>query len=502
MAIGDLSAAAAAADVDASSLIVAPGFIDAHTHTDLTCFQEESLSAASLRQGVTTEVCGNCGFSSFPFTTERREDVERHVGSLLGRRAYPDLPTWSTSVEAHGFFSNLLPLVGHGTIRTSVLGPADRTPRPEELDEMVSLARTALEQGAAGLSSGLIYTPGTYARTAEVTELCRRALDGTDRPYVTHVRGETHMVATAVEEAITIGREANVPVHISHLKVGGRANWGRSAETLGLIAAARAAGIDVTVDVYPYTAASTLLYSILPPWVQEGGRRLLLERLQQREVRRRLEREIETGLPGWENVPAAAGWAGIVIASSPAAPWCEGRSVEDLAADASSRPLDYVAELLAETNGDVIAVLHLMAEDDVRNIIGFDAAMIGSDGLPLPGKPHPRLAGTFSRVLGRYTREERLLPLPEAVRKMTSLPAGRFGLTDRGVLAPGKVADIVVFSPETVEDRATFSEPLLSPYGIRSVIVGGTIAVRDDRLAGHHSGNVLASHAPGQSPTL
>lgn len=488
--------------MDAANLVVAPGFIDAHTHTDLTCFQDESLSAASIRQGVTTEVCGNCGFSPFPFTTERREDVERHVGTLLGRRSYQDLPTWSTSVEEHGFFSNLLPLVGHGTIRTSVLGFEHRTPRPEELDEMVFFARTALEQGAAGLSSGLIYTPGTYARTAEVTELCRRALEGTDRPYVTHVRGETHMVAAAVEEAIAIGREADVPVHISHLKVGGRANWGRSEETLELIAGARAAGIDVTIDVYPYTAASTLLYSILPPWVQEGGRDILIERLQQREVRRRLELEIETGLPGWENVPGAAGWAGVVIASAPAVPSCEGRSVEDLAADASLRPLDYVAELLTETTGDVIAVLHLMAEDDVRNIIGFDAAMIGSDGLPLPGKPHPRLAGTFSRVLGHYAREERLLSLPEAVRKMTTLPARRFGLTDRGVLAVGKVADIVVFSPETVHDRASFSEPLLAPRGIASIIVGGTIAVSDGQLTGTRPGRVIASHAPGQSPSL
>lgn len=500
--IGDLAAATAATDVSAAGLVVAPGFIDAHTHTDLTCFQEESLSAASIRQGVTTEVCGNCGFSPFPFTTGRGKDVERHVGTLLGRRSYPDLPTWGASVEAHGFFSNLLPLVGHGTIRTSVLGSERRTPRPDELDEMVLLARAAIEQGAAGLSSGLIYTPGAYAETAEVTELCRRALEGTDRPYVTHVRGETHMVAAAVEEAIAIGREAGVPVHISHLKVGGRANWGRSEDTLALIASARASGVDVTVDVYPYTAASTLLYSVLPPWVQEGGRDALLERLQYGHVRRRLELEIETGLPGWENVPRAAGWADVVIASSPAAPWCEGRSVEELAADASLRPVDMVAELLGQTNGDVIAVLHLMAEEDVRNIVGFDAAMIGSDGLPLPGKPHPRLAGTFSRVLGHYTRDERLLSLPEAVRKMTALPAGRFGLADRGVLAAGKLADIVVFSPETIHDRATFSEPLLSPHGIQSVIVGGTIAVSDGRLTGHRPGRVLSSKAPRQSAAL
>ena len=491
-AIGDLSAAHAEHELDVCDLVVAPGFIDAHTHSDLTCYQEETLSAASVRQGVTTEVCGNCGFSPFPFLPGRQGDVQRHVGVLLGPQAYSDLPTWRAAVEEQGFYSNLVSLVGHGSLRAGVFGFERRAPRSDDLDHMVSLAQASLEQGAAGLSSGLIYTPGAYAETTEIVQLCRRALAGTGRPYTSHVRGETHMIAEAVTEAIAIAREAEVPVHISHHKVAGRENWGRSAETLALVARARAQGTDVSLDVYPYAAASTLLYSLLPPWVQEGGVDALLERLGERQVLQRLASEIEEGLPGWENIPRAAGWAGVVVASSPTAPECEGRSIADLAEEAGLPALDYTAEFLKQTDGQVIAVLHLMAEDDVRSILAFDGAMIGSDGLPLPGKPHPRVAGTFGRVLGRYAREEQLLELPQALRKMTALPAERFGLADRGVLAVGKAADIVVFSAETVADRASFSEPLLPPEGVRHVLVGGRLVVADGELTGLRPGRVLA----------
>lgn len=494
--VDDLSLAQADRELDVSGLVVAPGFVDAHTHTDLTCFQEHALSTASIRQGVTTEICGNCGFSPFPFAEGRREELRRHVGALLGPRAYADLGRWKDAVEEQGLYSNLLPLVGHGSVRAGVMGFVRRAPRADELDEMVTLARDAIERGAAGFSSGLIYSPGTYAQTAEVTELCRRVLHGTGRPYVTHVRGETHMVATAVDEALEIGRDAGVPVHLSHHKIGGRENWGRSQETLGRVADARARGHDVSLDVYPYAAASTLLSSLLPPWVQEGGRDPLLGRLRRGSVRRTLELQIAEGLPGWENVPRAAGWEGVVVASAPSRPECEGRSIADLADAESGRPLDYVADLLLENEGQVIAVLHLMEEGDVRNIVEFEGAMIGSDGLPLPGKPHPRLAGTFVRVLGRYAREERVLSLVDAVRKMTALPAERFGLHDRGTIAPGKIADLVVFSAEEVIDRATFADPLLTPAGVVHVVVDGRVAMVDGKLTDVHAGTVLTA---GQS---
>ena len=435
-AIGDLSAAHAEHELDVSDLVVAPGFIDAHTHSDLTCYQEETLSAASVRQGVTTEVCGNCGFSPFPFLPGRQRDVRRHVGVLLGPQAYSDLPTWRAAVEEQGFYSNLVSLVGHGSLRAGVFGFARRAPRSDDLDHMVSLAQASLEQGAAGLSSGLIYTPGAYAETTEIVQLCKRALAGTGRPYTSHVRGETHMIAEAVTEAIAIAREAEVPVHISHHKVAGRENWGRSAETLALVARARARGTDVQPRRLSVRGRDRRCSTrCCPPRSRRAAVDALLERLGERQVLQRLASEIEEGLPGWENIPRAAGWAGVVVASSPTAPECEGRSIADLAEEARLPALDYTAEFLKQTDGQVIAVLHLMAEDDVRSILTFDGAMIGSDGLPLPGKPHPRVAGTFGRVLGRYAREEQLMELPQALRKMTALPAERFGLGDRGVLA-------------------------------------------------------------------
>ena len=302
------------------------------------------------------------------------------------------------------------------------------------------------------------------------------------------------MVGEAVSEAIAIGRDAGVPVHISHHKVAGRVNWGRSDETLEIISQARAAGIDVTLDVYPYAAASTLLYSLLPPWVQAGGRNRLLKRMAERRVRNRLALEIENGLPGWENIPRAAGWDRIVIASS-TAPEFEGRSIAELAAEASVAPLELVSDLLRATDGQVIAVLHLMAENDVRNILAYEAAMVGSDGLPLPGKPHPRVAGTFARILGRYSRADHLLTLSEAVRKMTALPANRFGLADRGTIAPGHAADLVVFSPDEVLDRATYSDPLLSPDGIEAVFVAGQRVVSGGNLTGARPGRVLSTRS-------
>jgi dihydroorotase/N-acyl-D-amino-acid deacylase len=339
---------------------------------------------------------------------------------------------------------------------------------------MVRLAETALAQGAVGISSGLVYAPGLYSRTDEIVTIAR-ALRGTGRPYVTHMRGETDMVADSVREAIRIGREAGVPVHISHHKASGRENWGRTAETLALIDAARAEGLDVTLDVYPYTAGSTLLHSILPPWALADGIDAMVARLGDPAMRARIKRDFAGGIPGWQNQQRAAGWDGIVIAGCAGRPELEGRRADDLGAD----PADAVFDLIAEQRGRVTMIAHTMRDDDVDRVIAHPASMIGSDAIPLPGRPHPRLAGTFVRILGRYVRERGLLDLPTAVRKMTALPAARFGLTDRGLLAAGRIADLVVFDPATVLDRATYDEPLLTPVGVHAVVVNGRIAVRD-----------------------
>jgi N-acyl-D-amino-acid deacylase len=491
-AIGDLHRQTAGLEIDAVGLTVTPGFIDTHTHSDAASYlpdQQRDIAAAALRQGVTTEVCGNCGFSPFPAPPGTEGRVARHTGILGGPIEWHDLEGFAARVEARGLFANLAPLVGHGTLRAVVIGFEDRAPEPEELKEMRRLAEEALEQGAFGLSSGLIYSPAVYAGTGELVEIAR-ALASYGRPYTTHIRGETEMLLESVAEAIEIGRRAGVAVHISHHKAAGRPNWGRTADSLEMIERARE-GRDVTLDVYPYTAGSTRLFALLPPWAQDGGVGPMLERLADRETRRRIATDLGQPSQRWENLALAAGWDAIQISACPARPDTEGRRVDELAGAAGKEPLDFVCDLLVEAGGNASMILHMMDEADVRRVLAHPAATIGSDGIPQPGKPHPRWAGTFARVLGRYTREERLLELPEAVRKMTSAAAGRFGLRDRGRLAPGMVADLVVFDPALVADSATYEDPLLPPTGIRHVLLGGRLAVRDGELTSERLGRVL-----------
>jgi dihydroorotase/N-acyl-D-amino-acid deacylase len=288
----------------------------------------------------------------------------------------------------------------------------------------------------------------------------------------------------SIREALRIGREAGVPVHISHLKAASQANWGRTEDALAAIDGARAQGQDVSCDVYPYTAASTLLGSTLPAWVLVGGIDAMVARLRDRASRDRIRHD-------WQERPPLAGWDAIFIAGCAGRPELEGKGVAALAAARGADPVDLVLDLIAEQAGRVTMVIHLMHEDDVERVIAHPASMIGSDAIPAPGKPHPRLAGTFVRVLGHYVRERELLDLPTAVRKMTAMPAARFGLRDRGVLAPGKIADVVVFDPATVIDRATYEQPLLTPIGVRAVIVNGRVAVRDDAATGLRAGVML-----------
>jgi dihydroorotase/N-acyl-D-amino-acid deacylase len=494
-AVGDLAAAEAAETIDATGLAVAPGFVDSHTHSDLAAFlgdEHDDVRAATIRQGVTTEICGNCGFSPFPYLPPRSEDVARLVAALFGPgEPWSDVAGYREAVRQAGLYANLGPLVGHGSLRAAVLGFDDRPPDAGELRELVRLADEAFEQGALGLSTGLIYMPGVYAETEELVALCR-ALARHGRPYTTHMRGESDTVVDSVREALRIGRESGMAVHVSHHKAAGRANWGRTHETLALVDEARREGLDVTLDVYPYTAGSTVLYALLPPWAQVGGVDAMVERLGDRRVRERIVDEMGRPAVGWENMARNAGWEGIYLSSVPGRPELEGRSLPELAAEAGTTPADFAFDVVVSQRGRATMILHQMDEGDVARVLAYEGAMVGSDGIPLPGKPHPRWAGTAARVLGRYAREQRLLSLPEAIRKLTSLPADRFGLSERGRIAAGKVADLVVFDPESVLDRATFDEPLLAPLGVPHVVVAGQVAVRDGALTGVKAGQVLS----------
>lgn len=496
-AVGALEAATAVEVIDATGLSIAPGFIDSHTHSDMACFlgaEHEDVITAALRQGVTTEVCGNCGFSPFPCPPGREAEVERHVRTLFATRAieWTDLAGYSAALHQRGLTGNLAPLVGHGSLRAAVLGFQDRPAHPHEVVAMTRLLDEALEQGALGLSSGLVYMPGAAAGAEELVALAT-SVGNHHRVYTSHIRGETDMVAESVAEAIRLGRNAAVPVHISHHKVCGRQNWGRTEETLELVTSSRRAGLDVSLDVYPYTAASTLLYAMLPNWAQAGGIDSMVDRLRDGQTRDRIRRDFEDGPPEWQNIPRAAGWERIVISNCPGRTEIEGRSVAELATDAGISAPEYVFDLLVEQRGQVMMIVHMMDEADVRRVLAYEGTMVGSDGIPLPGKPHPRWAGTFARVLGRYSRELGLLDFATAIRKMTSMTAERFGLADRGTISPGAYADLVAFNHATVIDTATFESPMTAPIGIRHVFVNGRHVVRDGEMTGARAGRVLGA---------
>jgi N-acyl-D-amino-acid deacylase len=494
--VGDLAAARGAETFDATGRAVAPGFIDVHTHTDAVGTLDArapDVALAGIRQGVTTEVCGNCGFTLYPTLPERHELSARHTAALFGH----DVPVHETLLsyrewaESLPLVANLAPLVGHGSLRAGVMGFDARPPTTDELAAMERLAEDAFEAGAFGLSSGLIYPPGIFAETSELVALAGVAARR-GRLYTTHMRDESDHVDAAIEEAVSIGRASGAPVQISHHKVAGPLNWGRSEQTLAQIEAAREAGLDVMCDVYPYTAGSTSLSAVLPPWAHEGGTEAMLERLASPDQRRRLAEDIASGLDGWQDFVRPVGWESIVISNARHHRQLEGLSIAAIADKQQRPPLDTAFDLLIAERGAVLMVIHMMDDADVSRILAAPFTMIGSDGVPVPGKPHPRLAGTFARLLGRYVREQRLLGLAEAVHRMTGMPARRFRLGDRGELARGRVADLVVFDPAQIVDRSTYEDPLQPPVGVEMVVVDGRVVVRDGADSGVRAGRVLA----------
>jgi len=490
-AIGRLEAATADRELNVEGLVVAPGFIDAHSHSDLgllTCPTGDS----KVMQGVTTELIGHCGSSAAPVTQRSADMLLEYLGSAgIEEVEWRTLAEYREVIEERGISQNAAPLVGHGTLRGGVVGYEARSATDDELQEMERILAESLEAGAYGLSSGLIYPPGSYAPTEELEALAR-VIGRIGGVYSTHLRSEADELEEAVDEALQIGRAGGIPVLISHHKAAGKRNWGKLTHTIEKMRLAREAGQEVACDVYPYLAGSTSLPAILPGWAHEGGPEALLERLRVFEHRRRIAREFETGLPGWENLAGLAGWENIMVTNV-----YPGKTIAEIGSMRGVDPAEAAFDLILEQNGKVGMVLFMMDEADLRSVLRSPWTMIGSDAgvqakdASTDSKPHPRAFGTFPRVLGHYVRDEEVLPLEEAVRRMTMLPATYLGMTSRGRLAPGMYADIVVFDPETVADQATYVEPRRYPRGIPHVFVRGVAVVENGEHTGARPGHVL-----------
>ncbi|MCC7367022.1 MAG: D-aminoacylase [Chloroflexi bacterium] len=490
-ALGQLGHAEARENVDVTGHIVCPGFVDPHCHSDALPFAADPLPAKIL-QGVTTEVNGNCGSTAFPLLPETAELLKEHQAGLFADTPWDwmSCAEFFASLQRVGPVSNIAQLVGHGALRVAAFGFQNRPPTDDELKVMRRLLAESLEAGAVGLSSGLIYSPGFYSQTAELVALAE-VLQGTARPYCSHVRGETATLFQAHREAIEIGERNGVPVQHSHLKAAGGANHGRAGELLALLDEARSRGVEVNGDAYPYDAGSTRMAALLPPWSQEGGRDLLLERLTVPSERDRIKQDFRDGIPGWENLAGAGGWHRVRVASVQTNEGYLGKSIQEIADEQGKDPVDALCDVLLDERARPTIVVTMMDEADVQRILAHPLVMIGSDAIVTRGKPHPRTWGTYPRVLGHYAREVGIFSQAEAVRKMTSLPAQKFGLWDRGLVRPGLAADLVVFDPATVIDRATYADPEQSPLGLPHVIVNGQFAVRDGTYTGVRAGQVL-----------
>jgi len=500
--IGLLADASTKQMIDASGKVVCPGFIDAHSHSD-TAILINPRAESKVRQGVTTEVIGNCGSSAAPLNDLLRERLEAPTSTL---RQVGIRPKWNTmneyleTLKSRGIAVNIAALVGHGNIRAMVMKFDRREPTRKELGRMTQIAERAIQDGAVGLSTGLIYPPSSYAKTKEIVQLAM-AVGKLGGIYTSHIRGEGETLFQAVKEAITIGEKASIPVQISHHKAGGRNNWGKVKQTLRMIRQARDNGIDVTCDVYPYVASSFSLSAMLPPWVHEGGHSASMARLKDPVTRRRVRHDMIAGIGGWMSPLKSAGWDKTVISSSPHHPAYEGLTVSEAAKNAKKDPFEFTFNLLIQENFAPRVVRFGIKEDDVRTVLSYSDTMIGSDGSCLApygplgkGKPHPRNYGTFPRVIAQYVRQTKLLRLEEAIRRMTSLPAQRFKLQGRGIVRTGMYADLCVFDPSKIQDTATYSRPHQYPKGITHVIVNGQVVVKNGNHTGKLPGKPITPH--------
>lgn len=499
--IGLLSSNLAHQVIDAKNQVVAPGFIDMHTHSDLVIL-DEPLIEAKVRQGITTDLLGQDGIAAAPLPAEYVSTWQKNLAGLNGTP--PIEWDWETvgdyidKIKRNNPSYNLAVLAPHGNIRMEVMGLANRPATDEEITKMQQVLRRSLEEGAVGLSTGLIYLPCCFAEMKELEALCM-VLAEYGAPLVIHQRSEGDEILESMDELIDMMKRCGAHLHFSHLKNCGKDNWHKTEQVLEKIDQARLDGLEVTFDQYPYIAGSTMLSAILPPWAHDGGTEEMLKRLEDVTLRVKMIEQMKNAFKGWDSISKWSGWDGIIITSveSEEKAYCVGKTIEEIATIEGKKQAETALDLILHEKNGVGMIDFVMDEASVKKILAHPAGTVGSDGL-LGGEPHPRAYGSFPRILGKYVREEGVTSLEEMIRRMTSQPARIIGLQDRGIIRAGLVADIVIFNQETIIDQATFEQPRQFNIGIDYVIVNGQVVIEGENAYRKPAGIVFTRNYLGK----
>jgi N-acyl-D-amino-acid deacylase len=502
-AVGALGGVRATQDVDASGLAVAPGFIDMLNHSE-TALLADGRSQSGLRQGVTLAVFGESSMG--PLSDQMKRDMTARQGDIKFDITWTTLGEYLDHLVDHGVATNVASFVSASTVRANEIGYDNRPPTPDQLDRMRAHVRRAMSEGAMGLTTALIYTPAVFAKTDELVELAKVASEAGGM-YISHMRSEGNKLLEAIDETITIAKQAKIRAEIYHLKEGGQSNWNKLGDAIAKIEAAQKDGVQITADMYTYTAGSTGLDAAMPPWVQEGGYDKWAARLRDPQIRARVREQMTTQSDEWENLLLAAGGEGTLLVGfkNEALRIYTGKTLAEVAALRHTSVQDTAMDLVAEDGSRVQVVYFLMSEDNVKRqlqlpwvSLGSDASSMAAEGVFLKTSTHPRAYGNFARLLGKYVRDEHVIPMEEAIRKLTSLPADTLRIKDRGRLAAGQFADVVVFDPKTIADRATYEKPHQYAVGMRDVWVNGARVLRDGEHTSATPGRVV--RGPGWRP--
>ncbi len=496
VALGDLSGEEAKKTIDATDKYVAPGFIDFHTHSDLSVVYDR-YARSRIYSGITSDVVGNCGIGVAPIREENKQLLldylaTRIIGTIPAKLELPwnTYGEYMTYMDEHPAAINVIPLLAQGTIRINEMGFSTEPATPEQIKNMQEEVEKAFQEGAFALTTGLTYLPGAYSNKEEIAELCK-VIGKYGGYYCTHMRDEGDTIHEAIDESVYIAKEAGIPLHISHLKLCGARNFGRMDEVWQQLDEAEKNGTTVTYDLYPYAAGMTSLGALLPPWVFEGGVKEMLKKIQDPAVRAKCKEDMQNGLPDWQNFYQAAGdWSHIQVASvmTEKNKWMEGKTIQEISDETGKDGFDIMFETILAEESKVQIIGFWNGEKAMDEIIASPKAAYGSDSMSLStegllsiGKPHPRAFGTVGKIFAEYVKKRGIMTFEEAVRKMTGFPASILGISDRGLLKEGYFADVTVFDPNTIADNATYVMPQQYPSGIEHVIVNGQVALENGR---------------------